>query len=76
MKVKTSITLSEDTLRMIDEQAKPKGTRSEFIETAVRAYVDQLLRDQQNAQDLEILNRRAEYLNEEAEDVLTYQVAL
>ncbi|MBM4429733.1 MAG: ribbon-helix-helix protein, CopG family [Chloroflexi bacterium] len=76
MKVKTSITLSEDILRMIDEQAKPNGTRSEFIEMAVRAYVDQVLRDQRDARDLEIINRRAEQLNQEAEDVLAYQVAL
>jgi len=36
----------------------------------------QLTRDAQNAKDLEILNRRAETLNREAADVLTYQVAV
>lgn len=76
MKVKTSITLSEDLLKVIDEQARPGKTRSEFIEQAIWAYIEQTLRDQRNARDLEILNRRTEYLNQEAEDVLAYQVAL
>jgi hypothetical protein len=32
--------------------------------------------DHQNVKDLEIINRRADELNEEALDVLDYQVAL
>jgi metal-responsive CopG/Arc/MetJ family transcriptional regulator len=76
MKVKTSITLSKDLLEAIDRQAKPDKTRSEFIETAVRVFIAQRLRDEQNARDLEIINRRADYLNQEAEDVLAYQVPL
>jgi len=31
---------------------------------------------QQDARDLEIINRRADHLNQEAMDVLTYQVDL
>jgi metal-responsive CopG/Arc/MetJ family transcriptional regulator len=76
MKIKTSITLSEDLLRAVDQRARPDKTRSEFIETAVRAFINQMIRDEQNARDLEIINRRADYLNQEAEDVLAYQVAL
>ncbi len=76
MKVKTSITLSEDILQTVDELSGSYKNRSEFIETAVRAFIDQLIRDQQNARDLEILNRHADRLNEEAADVLTYQVEL
>jgi len=41
---------------------------------ALRAFVAQLLRREQNARDLEIINRRTEQLNEEALDVLAYQV--
>ena len=76
MKVKTSITLSEDLLQAVDQRARPDKTRSEFIEIAVRAFINQMIRDEQNARDLEIINRRADYLNQEAEDVLAYQVAL
>ena len=76
MKVKTSITLSEDLLKAIDEYATEYNTRSEFIEEAVRVFIRQLIRKQQDAKDLEIINHRADYLNEEAKDVLTYQVDL
>jgi len=76
MKVKTSITLSEDILQTVDELAGSYKNRSEFIETAVRAFIDRLIREQQNARDLEILNRHADRLNQEAADVLAYQVEL
>jgi metal-responsive CopG/Arc/MetJ family transcriptional regulator len=75
MKVKTSITLSEDLLRAIDERAGHRN-RSNFIETTLRACIAQLVRNEQNARDVEIINRCAKDLNEEAEDVLAYQVNL
>ena len=40
----------------------------------MRTYVAQLARREAEARDLEILNRRADSLNEEACDVLDYQV--
>jgi metal-responsive CopG/Arc/MetJ family transcriptional regulator len=74
MKVKTSITLAEDLLKAIDEQSGGHRSRSDFIEKAVRAYIAQVVRDEQNARDLDIINREADRLNQEAKDVLTYQV--
>lgn len=74
MKVKTSITLSPDLLEAIDARAGRGRTRSEFIEAALRAFLDQTRRRERDARDLDILNRRAEPLNREAADVLTYQV--
>ena len=76
MKVKTSITLSEDLLKAIDKHTAKYKNRSEFIEDAVRAFIIQLIRRQQDARDLKIINQRADYLNQEAGDVLTYQVDL
>ena len=76
MKVKTSITLSEDLLKAVDEYAMEYNNRSEFIEKAVRVFIKQLIRRQQDARDLEIINRRADDLNQEAMDVLAYQVDL
>ena len=76
MKVKTSITLSEDLVKAIEEYGKEYNNRSEFIEEAVRVFIGQLIRKQQDARDLEIINHRADYLNREAMDVLTYQVDL
>ncbi len=77
MKVKTSITLSEEVLKAVDKRAKQhKKTRSDFIEAAVRAFIAQLIRKEQDARDLEIINRRADFLNREASEVLEYQVLL
>jgi len=74
MKVKTSVTLSEDLLKAIDEQSGPQKNRSEFIENALRSYIGKVIRDRQNAKDLEIIDRQADRLNDEAADVLSYQV--
>ncbi len=76
MKIKTSITLSEDLLKVVDQRSRQYKNRSEFIEIALRAFITQMLRSEQNSKDLEIINRRAVELNQEAEDVLTYQVPL
>jgi metal-responsive CopG/Arc/MetJ family transcriptional regulator len=74
MKVKTSITLSEDLLEAIDQRSAQFKNRSDFIEAAIRAYIDKIIRDEQNTKDLAILNSQADRLNKEAADVLTYQV--
>jgi len=74
MKVKTSITLSEDLLEAIDQRSEQFKNRSDFIESAIRAFITQMIREEQNAKDLAILNRQAERLNQEAIDVLSYQV--
>jgi metal-responsive CopG/Arc/MetJ family transcriptional regulator len=74
MKVKISITLPEELLKAIDMRAKQQEkTRSHVIESAVRAFIAQSARDEQNARDLQIINRNADVLNREARDVLEYQ---
>lgn len=73
MKVKTSITLSEDVVEAVDELAGESRNRSEVIETALRSYLALLKRDEQNSRDLVIINRRHVRLNREAEDVLAFQ---
>lgn len=76
MKVKTSITLSQELLDILDGLPEPYRNRSLFLETAAWAYIRQLQRAEQAARDLEILNQRADYLNAEVTDALAYQVAL
>ncbi len=76
MKVKTSITLSEELLSQIDALSSQYGTRSALIEQAVRDLLAAVAKSTRDAQDLGILNRRADALNEEAEDVLSYQAEL
>ncbi len=76
MKIKTSVTLSNELVEAIDEYGQPYKNRSDFIEAAIWAFIKQIVRDQQNARDIEIINRNADRLNEEALDVLAYQVQL
>jgi metal-responsive CopG/Arc/MetJ family transcriptional regulator len=73
MKQKTSITLSREVLAGIDRLAGSKHSRSAVIERALRRYLEERKRAQIYAHDLEILNRAADRLNAEAEDVLKDQ---
>lgn len=74
MKIKTSITISEDLLATIDEMAADYKNRSDFIEIMLRKIVAQMIRAEQDARDIEIYNKHLDELNAEAEDVLQYQV--
>ncbi len=74
MKVKTSITLSENLIKALNRYAA--DNRSEFIEKALRSFLAQLARNKKNARDVSIINEQADVLNSEAEDVLSYQVKL
>ena len=76
MKVKTSITLSGDVLKLIDQHHAEFRSRSEFLERAARAMLANLARAKAERRDLRIINRHADELNAEAEDVLAYQVTL
>lgn len=74
MKSKTSITLSEYLMEAINRRSSQFKNWSDFIETATRSYIAHITRQEQNEKDLAIINRRADQLNREAEDVLGYQV--
>jgi len=74
MKIKTSVTISENLLKMIDEFAADDQDRSAFLEAAAWAYIARRRRSQQNMRDLEIINQQADQLNAEMMDVLEYQV--
>lgn len=54
MKVKTSVTLSEDVLHGID--ARSEGNRSEWIERVVRQHLRKLERDEVGRRDMELIN--------------------
>lgn len=76
MRLKTSITLAEETVRELDEVAGRGANRSRVIEEAVVEYLDRRRRERRDARDLEILDRNATALNREVEDVLSYQADL
>ena len=72
MKIKTSITLSEETLKEVDKLSSRYGNRSILIEQAIREFLVAGEKRRRDLQDIEILNRRADVLNKEVEDVLSY----
>jgi metal-responsive CopG/Arc/MetJ family transcriptional regulator len=76
MRLKTSITLSESTLKAIDEVASPGVPRSKVIEQAVLQFVERRRRQLREEQDLKILNRAARRLNREVKDILRFQAEL
>ena len=73
MRVKTSVSLAEETIRTIDSLASGSN-RSRVIEDAVREFAERRRRAARDERDLRILNRAADALNREMEDVLEYQV--
>ena len=76
MKVKRSITLSEDVLKAIDQISGQSINRSAFIEIALKDYLERKAKKLRDQRDLEILNKNSKRLNREAQDVLSYQVEL
>jgi metal-responsive CopG/Arc/MetJ family transcriptional regulator len=76
MKVKTSLTLSEDLLERIDRMAGPEVSRSSFIEAILRDYIEARARAKREARDVALINRHAARLNEEMRDILSFQAEL
>lgn len=76
MKIKTSVTLSEDLMQAIDRHGSAFNSRSEFLEAAARVFLNRLARTKADRHDLDLINKNADELNAEAEDVLAYQVPL
>ena len=76
MKIKTSITLSDEILKAIDLHIGTYRSRSEFLETAARIFIEHLKKREAEQRDLEIINKCSDGLNAEAEDVLGYQVPI
>ncbi|HXT97847.1 MAG TPA: ribbon-helix-helix domain-containing protein [Polyangia bacterium] len=76
MRVKTSVTLPADLLRSLDRAGGGQGNRSRLIEQAVRELLDARARAERDAREIALINKHADRLNEEAADVLEYQVKL
>jgi metal-responsive CopG/Arc/MetJ family transcriptional regulator len=74
MKRKTSITLSEELLELVDRSTAKGGNRSGTIERLLRESIGARVRRAADARDLALINRHADELNAEGEDVLGYQV--
>jgi metal-responsive CopG/Arc/MetJ family transcriptional regulator len=73
MKVKTSLTLSEDLLAVLDRMAGPGASRSAFIEKILRDFLAQREKAQRLARDVAAINKHAGKLNAEMSDALGFQ---
>jgi metal-responsive CopG/Arc/MetJ family transcriptional regulator len=75
MKVKTSLTLSEDLVASIDKLAGPKVSRSAYIEQILREFVDRRAQARKSARQVAAINRHSAELNTEMSDALSFQVS-
>ena len=76
MKLKTSVTLSEDVVKNLNRVSRRGESRSETIERLLRQGLAARARQVADTRDLALINAHADALNEEAEDVLGYQADL
>ena len=76
MKIQTSVMLSENLLSTIGQLSEKDRTLSDFIEAALQFYIAKLRRSDRSDNDIEIINRNSDYLNQETRDALQYQVEL
>lgn len=74
--MKNMITIPDELVNAIDRITGQKNNIEHLIEQLLRKYIEEEKRKRQDLQDLQILNENSEYLNSEAEDVLTYQFNL
>lgn len=74
MKQKTSVTLEAELLAELDQLGGEGMSRSRLIEQAIEQFIARLRREQRELRDRAILDEVADDLNQEAEDVLSYQV--
>ena len=73
MKVKTSISISEEILEQIDRFQGKTGNRSLFLEDAAFYYLKYMQKSRRDKLDLSKIDKLAERLNKEAKEVLSYQ---
>ena len=73
MKLKTSLTLSEDLVTKLDRLAGPDVSRSAFIEKVLRDFVEGRAQARRNAREGAAINRHAAKLNAEMKDALSFQ---
>lgn len=76
MRVKTSVSLSKETLKAIDRLAGKSRSRSAVIEWALREVIEREKRRLRDEREIARINKHADRLNREALDALKDQVDL
>lgn len=72
MKVKTSVTLSEELLQAISAETS-SDNRSAFIERATWEYLELRRKRVRDQREMELISANADLLNDEARDALEFQ---
>lgn len=72
MKVKTSVTLSEELLQAISAETS-SDNRSALIETATWEYLELRRKRVRDRREMELISANADLLNDEARDALEFQ---
>jgi len=75
MKMKTSLTISEDLIESLDKLAGSKLSRSAFVESILRDYIEGHAQARRDAREVAAINRHAARLNEEMADALSFQTS-
>jgi len=78
MKIETTISLEPELLQKLNRLLERNGNSSlsELIENLVRGFLAKVEKPAYDLRELELINKNAERLNQEAEDVLSYQIDL
>jgi metal-responsive CopG/Arc/MetJ family transcriptional regulator len=78
MKTETTISLESELLKELNRLLAANGhsSLSELIESLVRDFLVKPKPSAYDLDELDMINRNADRLNQEAEDVLTYQVEM
>jgi metal-responsive CopG/Arc/MetJ family transcriptional regulator len=75
MKMKTSLTLSEELVISLDRIAGPRVSRSAFIERILQDFLAQRAQERRNAREAAAINRQAAKLNAEMNDAIAFQAS-
>jgi metal-responsive CopG/Arc/MetJ family transcriptional regulator len=73
MKLKTSLTLSEDLVATLDRLAGPSVSRSSFIERILRDFVEGRAQERRVVREAAAIDRHAVRMNAEMADALSFQ---
>ena len=78
MKIETTISLEPELLQQLNRLLESNGhsSLSDFIENLIRGFLAKTEKPAYDLRELELINKNADRLNQEAEDALTYQIDL
>ncbi len=78
MKIETTISLEPELLQSLKRILGANGysSLSELVEEVLRRFLASERQKSYDRHELELINRNADRLNQEAEDVLSYQMEL